>query len=116
MSGSSRSRRAPPAEPAWSARSTFPRRVVLQVQGVLDAEAGELVVEIGGRFQNEGMQPIAGPGVVVGQTMVDEEWQPQTIRLLDGEGQSVVILAPEAALDPVEHMIAAGGGTSLARS
>ena len=45
--------------------------------------------------------------------MVDQDRQPEQVRLLDRERQGVAVVCPEGALHPVEDVVPAGTGASL---
>lgn len=58
-----------------------PRRgvvpVAVEVEGVLDAQLLELIVELGDRLEQKGVETVARPGVVVPETVIDHQREPQ---------------------------------------
>jgi hypothetical protein len=79
----------------------------------VNAQLSELAVEIGGRFQQEGVQSVAGPGVIVPEPMIDQQWQPQLVRLRQGKDQGMIVPGSERALHPVEHVLSVGAWPRL---
>ena len=75
-----------------------------EVERVSDAPLGESVIEIDRRLEDEAVEPVAGPGVVVAEALVDEDREPELVGLLDGEVEGEVGLRTHGdALHPVEH-------------
>ncbi len=87
--------------------------VPLEIEGVLDAKLVEFVVQVGDRLEQEGVQPVARPGVVVPQTVVDEQRESEAVGLLDPEIESLIVPRAKRALHPVEHVLAAMAGCRL---
>jgi hypothetical protein len=50
----------------------------------------------------------------VTQPVVDQERYAQPICLIDGEGEGVIVVRPQAALHPIEDVVTVGAGASLA--
>ena len=88
--------------------------VALEVERVLDPAHLELRVEVSRGLQQEGVQPVAGPGVVVPEPVVHQQRKAQLVRLLHGEVERRVVPRPERALHPIEDVVAAGARSRLA--
>jgi hypothetical protein len=83
----------------------------LEIESVLDATSFEVAVQVDHSFQDERMNAIARPGIVVAQAVVYEHRQPKLVALIDGELEREVVVSALGSLHPVEHHIPAPAGT-----
>ena len=85
-----------------------------EVERVPDAPFGEAMIEIDGRFEDEGVKPVAGPRIVVPEALVHQDREAELVGLLDREVEGEVGPGTHRdALHPVEHELAGAAGTGL---
>ncbi len=63
----------------------------------------------------QGVESVAGPGIIVPQAVIYLQREPQRVGLLNGYVERKVVVCPLSALHPVQHELAPVAGLCVGR-
>jgi hypothetical protein len=82
--------------------------VTLQVKDVANTAFLKFRSFFSNAFENERVNTVARPGVVILQTFIDDEWQMALVSHLNGEVQGIVMAGTLKDLHPVKDIAVFG--------